>query len=271
MHGWIYGLADGLLRDLGRRRVEQRGARAAAPGGTAGRRPRDGDQAYAASACGRVADEAELGNVVELADVARHLEEGVETGPLARPEAVAELLEVPRQEAGRVAVALARLVGEPLGLGAGQAHGGDERVLQLEQALATGSGAAQTANTIGSPVRSSQRRPRSWCGVGSSKALRSAASPISSFASASPAASIGSRSALGISTFVSTTEVALSGGDGDRADLSERHPGDELDRVDRALGGDAEPRQQPERARVARVLDRRDRCDVELDRRSRAG
>ena len=38
----------------------------------------------------------------------------------------------------------------------------------------TGSRTAQTANTIGSPVRSSQRRPRSWCGVGSSKALRSA-------------------------------------------------------------------------------------------------
>ena len=72
-----------------------------------------------------------------------------------------------------------------------------------------GSGAAQTANTIGSPVRSSQSRPRSWCGVGSSNALLSAASPIRSFASASSPS--GTCSASGSSTFVRTTEVALSG------------------------------------------------------------
>ena len=54
------------------------------------------------------------------------------------------------------------------------------------------------------------------------------------------------------------------GRDRHRADAAERHPGHELDRVDRALGRDAEPRQQPERVGVARVLDRRDRGDVEL-------
>ena len=43
-------------------------------------------------------DEAQLGHVVELADVARHLEEGVEPGALARPERVAELLEVARED-----------------------------------------------------------------------------------------------------------------------------------------------------------------------------
>jgi hypothetical protein len=74
---------------------------------------------------------------------------------------------------------------------------------------ATGSGHAQTAKTIGKPVRSSHRRPRSWCGVGSSNALFSAASPISNFASASSPS--GTCSASGSSTFVRTTEVALSG------------------------------------------------------------
>ena len=58
-------------------------------------------------------------------------------------------------------------------------------------------------------MRSSQRRPRSWCGVGSSNALFSAASPISSVASASSPS--GTCAASGSSTFVSTTEVALSG------------------------------------------------------------
>src|SRR5205814_8558513 len=55
-------------------------------------------------------------------------------GTLARAEAVAKLLEVARQEAGRVAVAFARLVGEPLGLGAGMPYRSDERALQLGEA-----------------------------------------------------------------------------------------------------------------------------------------
>ena len=58
-------------------------------------------------------------------------------------------------------------------------------------------------------MRSSHSRPRSWCGVGSSNADLSAASPISSFASASSPS--GTCSASGNSTFVSTTEVADSG------------------------------------------------------------
>ena len=64
--------------------------------------------------------------MVQLTDVARHLEEGVEAGPLTRPEAVAELLEVARQEAGWISVALARLVGKLLGLGAREPDRGDE-------------------------------------------------------------------------------------------------------------------------------------------------
>ena len=58
-------------------------------------------------------------------------------------------------------------------------------------------------------MRSSHSRPRSWCGVGSSNADLSAASPISSFASASSPS--GTCSASGKSTFVSTTDVADSG------------------------------------------------------------
>src|SRR5215210_1693951 len=66
--------------------------------------------------------ETQLGDVLELADIARHLQEGVETGPLTRSERVAELLEVASQIARRIAVALARLVREHLGLRAGQTH-----------------------------------------------------------------------------------------------------------------------------------------------------
>ena len=49
-----------------------------------------------------------------------------------------------------------------------------------------------------------------------------------------------------------------------RPHLLERQPGDELDRVDGALGGDAEPRQEAQAVGVPRVLDGRDRRHVEL-------
>ena len=55
-------------------------------------------------------DEAELRHGLEQPGVARELEERVEAGALARAEAVAELLEVAREEAGRIAVPLGRLV-----------------------------------------------------------------------------------------------------------------------------------------------------------------
>ena len=50
----------------------------------------------------------------------------------------------------------------------------------------------------------------------------------------------------------------------DRSDLTEGQAGHELDRVDGALGGDAEPREDPQPVVVSRVLDGRDRCDVDL-------
>src|SRR5579862_718155 len=65
----------------------------------------------------RALDEAELRHRLEQAGIARELEERVQAGALARAEAVAKLLEVAREEPGRIAVALGRLVRELLGLG----------------------------------------------------------------------------------------------------------------------------------------------------------
>src|SRR5438445_6392656 len=81
--------------------------------------------------CGHgLSDEAELRHLVELADVARQLEERHQPRALARAEAVAELLEVPRQEPGRIPVAIARLPRKRFRLRARLPHGADERVLE---------------------------------------------------------------------------------------------------------------------------------------------
>src|SRR5438105_3381857 len=64
--------------------------------------------------------EPKLGDHVELAHVAGELQEREQPGTLARAERIAQLLEVTGEEPGRVAVPLARLVREPLGLGAGE-------------------------------------------------------------------------------------------------------------------------------------------------------
>src|SRR6185437_16609620 len=77
--------------------------------------------------------EAELGHRLDEAGIARELEERVEPGALTRTEAIPELLEVPREETGWVAVPLGRLVRELLWLGAGKAHRGDKRVLELRE------------------------------------------------------------------------------------------------------------------------------------------
>src|SRR5438067_8157713 len=79
----------------------------------------------------RLADEPELGHLAELACVVGKLEEGHQPGALARAEAIPQLFEVAREEPGRIAVALARLMRQLLRLRAGQPHGRDERVLEL--------------------------------------------------------------------------------------------------------------------------------------------
>jgi hypothetical protein len=57
---------------------------------------------------------------------------------------------------------------------------------------------------------------------------------------------------------------------GNRADLAERDPAHELDRVDGALGRDAQAWQDQQPVGVPRVLDRRDRRDVDLAREQHA-
>ncbi len=54
--------------------------------------------------------------------------------------------------------------------------------------------------------------------------------------------------------------------DGDRVDAVDGSARDQLDRVDRALGRDAESRQDAQPVRVAAVGDRRDRREVDLAR-----
>src|ERR687887_2031428 len=66
--------------------------------------------------------EPKLGNLVQLAHVSRQFQECEQARSFARAKAVAQLLVVPRQEAGRIAVSLARLVCELLGLCAGDTN-----------------------------------------------------------------------------------------------------------------------------------------------------
>src|SRR5439155_16131218 len=98
------------------------------------RAPRATRCAPPSDCCLRPGDEAELRDLVELTDVSGKLEERQQAGALPRAEAVAELLEVAGEEAGRVAVALARLVGELLRLGAGGEDRVDQRLLELVEA-----------------------------------------------------------------------------------------------------------------------------------------
>src|SRR5207248_2976319 len=65
----------------------------------------------------------------------RELEKRVQAGTLARPEAIAQLLEVAGEEAGRVAVTLRCLEGELLRLSPGETNGRDERRLELREPL----------------------------------------------------------------------------------------------------------------------------------------
>ena len=90
-------------------------------------------------------DETQLGDAVELAGLVRELEERQQAGALARPEAVAQLLEVAGEEAGRIPVAIARLEGQPFRLGKGlndfEGLGIEDRgtaVVQLDARLING-------------------------------------------------------------------------------------------------------------------------------------
>ena len=124
-------------------------------------------------------------------------------------------------------------------------------------------GAAQTANTIGRPVRSSQSRPRSWCGVGSSNAdfeRRVADQELrvgllaERHVLAPRAAAPSSARPRWRDSGVTATVRTRSSGSRVTSWIESTAPSER----------DAEPRQQPQPVGVARVLDRRDRRDVEL-------
>ena len=208
-----------------------------------------------------------LGHVVELADVARHLEEGQQPRALARAEA---------------STAASRSSARGSRAGSRSGRSPRTRVARARRAPTTDSTSA--SSSPGSPRRRAPapptRRtpsaapslepeaPRSQCGRRILERDFSAASPISSLASASSPS--GTCSASGRSTFVSTTEVAL-GRDRDRPHL--RGGGRETSWIESTAPSEPtqRPRQQPQAIRVARLLDRRDRREVDLAREQRAG
>ncbi len=184
--------------------------------------------------------------------------------PLARAEAVAELLEVAGEEPGGIAVARRGLVGERRRVGACGAHRGDERVLELDEARMQRLGRGphrehhrQTGALEPEPAEVVVRRR-----VLERRLQRCVADQQRR---------VGVRAerdvlCLGEEHLRQNDRRGRLGRDRDGADPVERRRGDELDRVDRALGGDAEPRQQEQRVGVARVLDRGDRRGVDLAR-----
>ena len=207
-------------------------------------------------------DEAKVRDAVELAHVARELEEREEGGALPGAEPVAELLEIARQEARRVAVAVHRLVGEHLGLRARFADGRDERVLELLDAFGRGVGARpdgedhREARALGPDTaeivvrgRILERAPKSGVADQELRVRRLVERHVARVRE-QDASEHDRRRALGR--------------DPDRPDLVDRLRRDELDRVDRAFGGDAQAREEAQAIRVACPLDGRDRRDVDL-------
>ena len=195
---------------------------------------RSGSQSRSPSDRRSGGDEPQLGHLVELADLVRELEERVEAGALARAEAVAQLLEVAREEAGRVAVALRPPRTRAARVGARGAHRRDERVLELEQLRDAPARAPPRPRTpsAGRCARARAGRDRGAASdprtPTSARRRRSAASPRRPRRAARGSAS-------GSSTFVSTTEVADSGVTATVRIALERQLRDELDRVDGAL------------------------------------
>src|SRR6266508_1258886 len=207
-------------------------------------------------------DEPELRHVPELARVSRELEERDQPGSLAWAELIAELLEIARQEARRIAVPLARLEREALRLGARLPQGGDERSLERDDALGDRLG--------GGPDGEHHRQARPFapeaaevvvrCRILERRLERGVADQQLGVRFLAERHVVG----VGQQHLREHDRGGALGRDRDRPHLLERCPRDELDRVDRSLGRDAEPRQDPQPRGVARVLDRRDRREVDL-------
>ena len=203
--------------------------------------------AHASTAC--APDEAQLGHVLELADVAGHLEERVEPGALARPEASSGA----SRSSGRGSRPDSRSARSPRA----RAPRGSARASRTDATSACSSSASAVGDRLAAPPRrrtpSAGRSARATAGRGRSAAsgprTRSAAPRRRSAASRRPPRSSGTCSASRQQHLRQHDRGRALGRDRDRADLLERHPRDELDRVDRALGGDAQPRQEPQRRR----------------------
>ncbi len=200
--------------------------------------------------------------LADLVTTAQPREERQQPGSLARAEGIAQLLEIAREEACGIAVQLARFVREPLRLGTRGAHGRDERVLQLEQ-----------------PVRDRLRRGPHCEHHRQARALEPHAAEV-----------VVRRRILerGLQRRIADQQLRLRllaerdmrrlgqqhlrqhdrrrglRRDGDGTHVFERRLRHELDRVDRALRRHAKARQDAQPLGVPRVLDRRDRRDVEL-------
>ena len=170
---------------------------------------------------------------------------------LAGAEAVAELLEVAGEEAGRVAVALARLAGQPLGLGARPAMCVEERRLELGDSFGRRVGAGKDRIDHRQPGALEPQAPEV---VVRRRVLEHALQRgVADEELGIGVVGLLERHLLGIGE-----EDAHQHGRGralrrdrDGVDAVDRRTRDELDRVDGSFGGDAETRKDPERCRRA--------------------
>src|SRR6266511_4144010 len=90
-----------------------------------------------------IEQESQLRQALQLAGFDGQLEKGQEPGALLGAEPVTQLLEVPGEEAGRVAVAGARLPCKPLGLGPVGAQGREECSFELRHSFGRRIGAGE--------------------------------------------------------------------------------------------------------------------------------
>src|SRR2546430_1125902 len=217
----------------------------------------------------RLSNEAELGHLVELAGLLRELEEGHQAGSLTRAEAIAQLLEVPGEEASRIPVALARLVRQAFRLGPRQAHGGDEGVLQLHEPGLQGLGAR--------PDRKPHRQARALEPQAPEVVVRRRILERGlQRRIADQELRIGllpERHVLGLRQQHLRQHDRGRGlrRDGDLPHLLERLAGHELERIHRTLRAHAQARQKPESIPIARILDGRDLREAGLAGEQAAG
>ena len=205
------------------------------------------------------------GQLVELAGGPGELQEPRQAAPLGLAEAVAQAAQVPADELGREREARRRGAPRPP-RGRPRSGTGPRAAARRAPRAPAGSGprrrarAAQTANTMGRPVRSRQRSARSvrYGAKGATSPCR-ASSAMSRTPSTSSSAAPGG-SARGRKRGAGAEQDAKQRhrgravrGDGHAPHLLEGDPREELDRVDGAGGGDRRHRHQRSGARAWRA------------------